>query len=222
MDKISETQDIKLENPITTKQELDDYINKNKIWPDRMGYCSNYIRQDESDLKNKSESDLKNKGELSMIPSCFIKTINTSNHTIELDLENYPMIESIELDLENYPNATWYNIEYQNLNYLEERLAPGIFNQELEFKITNQNELEDLFDFLNQDNAFVIVLRDKIGIRRLYGLTNPMIIKKIIKINKNNKQYTELALHEVQQSPSYKLVNTINSEGLISEKPIEY
>lgn len=161
--------------------------------------------------------------QISIIPSCFILS-----YTKDAD----GVITAITLDLVNNPTATWYtvNCRKDTVSTTEEAVVPQYFlNQTIAFTISNfandpdketaaQLQANFLSEIMNTANGFVVVVRDKVGVRRLYGETNPLFVATLSKTSgliNTDIAGTAITFADSQPAPAPAIDAAVTSAGLI-------
>lgn len=161
--------------------------------------------------------------QISIIPSCYIDTI-----TYDVD----GVIDTITLDIINNPAAAWYTVvcRKDTVSTLEDIVVPqNFYNQTIAFTISNyandptntvaaQLQTQFLSDLTNTANGFVVVVRDKVGVRRAYGVTNPLYVASLSKSSgllSNDIAGTAITFVEAQPVPAPAIDILVTSVGLI-------
>ncbi len=160
--------------------------------------------------------------QLSLVPSCYIDTITSTAG----------VITAITLDTVNNPAAVWYTVKVRKDTLSTNEVlnpANGSVQQNIAFTLGNYSDNADKetaaaeqSEFLNalknNDEGMVLVIRDKSGVRRLYGQTTGLSVATIDKqsgLVSTDINGTLITLSEAQPAYAEPLDSTVTATGLI-------
>jgi hypothetical protein len=123
--------------------------------------------------------------QLSIMPSCYIDTVTQVSG----------VITAITLDTVANPLAQWYTVKVRKDTLSTQEtvnLPSGTVQQTIVFSIANYSDNADketaaaeqaefLNALVNNDEGMVVVIRDKAGVRRFYGLTTGLSVSAVDK-----------------------------------------
>ena len=123
--------------------------------------------------------------QISIVPSCYIDTVT----------EVSGVITAIALDTVGNPTAQWYTVKVRKDTISTQEtvnLPSGSIQQTVTFTLANYSNNADKetaaaeqSEFLNalvsNDEGMAVVIRDKAGVRRFYGLTTGLSVSAIDK-----------------------------------------
>jgi len=161
--------------------------------------------------------------QISVLPYCYLDTI-----TVDAD----GVITAITLDTVGNPAATWYtvNCKKDTVSTTETAQFPSnALLQEIAFTISNyaddvdletaaQLQANFLNDILNTKEGFIVVVRDKVGVRRFYGATNPLFVSALVKSSglvSTDLAGTAITFSESQPKPAPAIDAAVTSTGLV-------
>lgn len=122
----------------------------------------------------------------SIIPACWLEDVTKDVNGV---------ITAVDLDTTNNPTAVQFQVEANKDTVVitEDLVLPNLFyNQTITFTISNYSDnvdketaAQEQATFLkylsNTSEGFVVVARDKMGVRRVYGETNPLFVTTLQK-----------------------------------------
>jgi len=127
---------------------------------------------------------------------------------------------------------TWYtvNCKKDTVSTTETAQFPSnALLQEIAFTISNyaddvdletaaQLQANFLNDILNTKEGFIVVVRDKVGVRRFYGATNPLFVSALVKSSglvSTDLAGTAITFSESQPKPAPAIDAAVTSTGLV-------
>lgn len=158
-----------------------------------------------------------------IIPACWISGYVEGTNGI---------IDDIVLDLVNNPTAQWFTVtaKKDTLTYEETiNTSNNSVQQTFTFTISNydgtsltsqasaQAQSQWLFQLLNSSEGWVVVTRDKLGVRFLHGKNSPLFVSAITKTRGTvgtDATGSTITLTEAQSSFAPALDSTMNTTGV--------
>lgn len=162
--------------------------------------------------------------QISIIPWCYIDTITKDADGV---------ITAITLDIINNPTASWYtvNCKKDTVSTTETGQFPSnALLQEIAFTISNfandpdietaaQLQANFMNDLLHTVDGFMVVVRDRVGVRRMYGEVNPLFVTAMVKTSglvSTDIAGTAITFAEAQPRPANAIDSLVTSPGLIA------